>query len=240
MTETKIPKVLHYCWFGGNPKPDLVLKCIESWKKVMPDYEIKEWNESNFDVNYNNYTQKAYKGKKWAFVSDVARLVALKECGGIYLDTDMYVLKSFNDFLNFDLVLGKEDEKHISAGMIATNKENIYIKELLKYYQSISEFVTIPRVLTDIYEKTLLIIKNQNQKVKIFDPIYFYPFTAENIKSFNYKNTPKESYTVHLWNYSWGHPLNKFIKKIGLHKILKKITGFLGIKKLIKKTLKME
>lgn len=237
MTETKIPKVLHYCWFGGNPKPDLVLKCIESWKKVMPDYEIKEWNESNFDVNYNNYTQKAYKEKKWAFVSDVARLVALKECGGIYLDTDMYVLKNLDPFLVLEAFLGKEDDKNINAAIYATKKDNIFLKDLLETYdKERSNFETIPRIMTELYYKN----RDKYSSVKVFDKKYFYPFSQENIKSFNYKNTPKESYTVHLWNYSWGHPLNKFIKKIGLHKILKKITEFLGIKKLIKKTLKME
>ena len=81
----KIPKVIHYCWFGGKPKPSLVLKCIESWKRVLPGYEIKEWNESNFDINFNTYTKSAYDNKKWAFVSDVARLKALLDEGGIYL-----------------------------------------------------------------------------------------------------------------------------------------------------------
>lgn len=236
MTETKIPKVLHYCWFGGNPKPDLVLKCIESWKKVMPDYEIKEWNESNFDVNYNNYTQKAYKEKKWAFVSDVARLVALKECGGIYLDTDMYVLKNLDPLLVLEAFLGKEDDKNINAAIYATRKDNIFLKDLLETYdKERSNFETIPKIMTELYYKN----RDKYSSVKVFDKKYFYPFSQENIKDFNFNNAPKDSHTVHLWNYSWGHPLNKFIKKIGLHSLLKKITEKLKIKNFLKKILKI-
>lgn len=79
-----IPKKIHYCWFGGNPLPPLAVKCIESWKKYLPDYEIKEWNESNFDLNYNDYVREAYEAKKWAFITDVVRLYAMVTEGGIY------------------------------------------------------------------------------------------------------------------------------------------------------------
>ena len=88
-----IPKKIHYCWFGGNPLPSLAVKCIESWKKYLPDYEIKEWNESNFDLNYNDYVREAYEAKKWAFITDVVRLYAMVTEGGIYMDTDVEVLK---------------------------------------------------------------------------------------------------------------------------------------------------
>ena len=84
-----IDKVIHYCWFGGNQKSDLINRCIESWKKYCPDYQIIEWNESNFDVNMFDYTRQAYKEKKYAFVSDVARLYVVYNYGGIYLDTDI-------------------------------------------------------------------------------------------------------------------------------------------------------
>lgn len=88
-----IPKIIHYCWFGGE-KPQKVVKCIESWKKNLPDYEIKEWNKNNFDISELQYTLDAYKAHKYAFVSDVARVKALYEYGGIYLDTDVMVYKS--------------------------------------------------------------------------------------------------------------------------------------------------
>ena len=97
-----IPKKIHYCWFGGKPMPENGQKCILSWRKWLPDYEIKEWNEDNFDIHINQYCHEAYDNKKWAFVSDVARLYALVTEGGIYMDTDVEVLRSFDDLLEND------------------------------------------------------------------------------------------------------------------------------------------
>lgn len=94
-----IPKVIHYCWFGRNPLPSLAVKCIESWKKYFPDYEIKEWNENNFNVNIITYTQEAYERKKYAFVSDYARFWILYHYGGLYFDTDVEVIKPMNDII---------------------------------------------------------------------------------------------------------------------------------------------
>lgn len=235
-TGTKIPKIIHYCWFGGKEKPKMVLDCIESWKKVMPDYKIIEWNENNFNINDHQYTKLAYSQKKWAFVSDYTRLYALYNFGGIYLDTDMYVLKRFDDFLNYDLVLGKEDENHISAGMIANIKNSFFIEKVINYYNNTKIYETIPRVLTNIYNS---LNANDKEKIKVFSKDFFYPFSADNIKDFNYHNAPKGSYAVHLWNYSWGNPLNKFLKKIGIYRIIKKLTEKIGVKKIIKKLLKM-
>ena len=94
-----IPKIIHYCWFGHNPLPELALRCIDSWRKFLPDYEIREWNEDNFDVNIIPYTAEAYKQKKYAFVSDYARLWILFRYGGIYFDTDVEVIKPLNDII---------------------------------------------------------------------------------------------------------------------------------------------
>ena len=243
-----IPKVIHYCWFGNGEKGSLIEKCIQSWKDKLSDYKIVEWTESNFDVNAHQYSKRGHQMKRWAFISDYARLKILYEHGGIYLDTDMYVLKSFNDFIenNYDLVLGKEDNIHISAGMIACTAQHPYILDLLNYYDNQNQFVTIPRILTEVYEKNKNIY-NQT-KVKIFEPIYFYPFSASNIKNFKITNqennsaittAPKESYAVHMWNYSWGHPLVKLSKKLGLHSVLHTIANTFGITKLIKKLFKV-
>mgnify|MGYP004567066963 CR=1 FL=1 len=103
-----IPKIIHYCWFGGNPLPDSAIKCINSWKKFFPDYTIKEWNETNFDFNCNAYVREAYESKKWAFVSDYARFWILYHNGGIYFDTDVEVLKSFDDILDRGGFMGQE------------------------------------------------------------------------------------------------------------------------------------
>ena len=97
-----IPKIIHYCWFGGNPKPQILLNCIESWKKFCPDYEIIEWNESNFDVNFCAYSTRAYEAKKWAFVSDIARIKIIYDYGGIYLDTDVLLKNSLDNLLLYD------------------------------------------------------------------------------------------------------------------------------------------
>ena len=94
-----IPKLIHYCWFGGNPLPESAVKCIESWKKFCPDYEIVEWNESNFDLNACNYVREAYEAKKWAFVSDYARFKILYENGGLYFDTDVELIKPIDDIV---------------------------------------------------------------------------------------------------------------------------------------------
>ena len=129
-----IEKKIHYIWFGSNPLPPLAKKCIESWKKFCPDYEIVEWNETNFDVNQNIYTKEAYENKKWAFVSDYVRLYALYHHGGIYMDTDVEVLKNLDDYLNHDAFSGFESSNAIPTGIIGAKKGNYHIKQLLNEY----------------------------------------------------------------------------------------------------------
>ena len=107
-----IPKIIHYCWFGRKPLPPLAVKCIESWKKYLPDYTIKEWNEDNFDINIVPYTREAYEVGKYAFVSDYARFYILYHHGGLYFDTDVEVIRPMDDlvgrgaFLAWDVIRG--------------------------------------------------------------------------------------------------------------------------------------
>lgn len=129
-----IPKKIHYCWFGGNPLPELANRCIESWKKYCPDYEIIEWNENNFDINCCDYVREAYEAGKWAFVSDVARLYALVNYGGIYMDTDVEVICSLDSLLKYDAVSGFETEKRLQTGFMACGKCNPLFTELLEDY----------------------------------------------------------------------------------------------------------
>lgn len=110
-----IPKVIHYCWFGGNPLPVSAKKCIASWRKYLPDYEIKEWNESNFDVNIIPYTAEAYKAKKYAFVSDYARFWILYKYGGLYFDTDVEVIKNMDEIIAKGPFMGCENEAKVGA-----------------------------------------------------------------------------------------------------------------------------
>ena len=134
--EFMIPKIIHYCWFGGNPLPELAKKCIASWKIYCPDYEIKEWNESNFDLNCCDYVREAYESKKWAFVSDVARLHALVTEGGIYMDTDVEVIKPLNTLLQYSAVFGFESITSIQTGLMACEKDNPMFKEFLDEYKT--------------------------------------------------------------------------------------------------------
>ena len=146
-----IPKIIHYCWFGRNPLPQSAIKCINSWKKFFPDYEIKEWNEDNFDVNIIPYTAEAYEAKKYAFVSDYARFWILYHHGGIYFDTDVEVIKPFDDILERGPFMGREQGAFIKnicgtsyngngfgvapgLGIGATSGLELY-KEFLKSFQ---------------------------------------------------------------------------------------------------------
>lgn len=130
-----IPKIIHYCWFGRGPKNELAIKCIESWKEILPDYEIKEWNEDNFDVNLYIYAKEALENRKFAFVTDVVRLYALYTEGGIYMDTDVEVLRTFNPFLHHKMFSGFETNNTVPTGMMAAERGSIWAKELLDQYE---------------------------------------------------------------------------------------------------------
>lgn len=139
-----IPKKIHYCWFGGNPLNDVALKCIASWKKHCPGYEIIEWNEKNFDVNYNDYMRQAYESKKWAFVSDVARLKIIHEFGGFYFDTDVEIIRPIDDlrvheaFFGIEMALHRE-VPHIATGLgFGAQKNNKVVEALLHSYDNTS------------------------------------------------------------------------------------------------------
>lgn len=130
-----IPKIIHYCWFGGRPLPKSAIKCINSWKKFFPDYEIKEWNESNFDINMIPYTKEAYAAKKYAFVSDFARFWVLHEYGGIYFDTDVEVIRSMDDIIEKGSFMGAESPENVAPGLgLATEAYHPFYKRYIDYY----------------------------------------------------------------------------------------------------------
>lgn len=135
-----IPKKIHYCWFGGNPLPEDARKCIASWKKYLPDYEIKEWNETNFDIDSNLYVRQAYEARKFAFVTDYVRLYALATEGGVYMDTDVEVLKSYDPFLHHVAFSGFESSNYVGTAVMASEPEGRWIMDLLKEYEN-REFV---------------------------------------------------------------------------------------------------
>jgi len=130
-----IPNIIHYCWFGGNPLPPLAVKCIESWKTHCPDYEIKEWNEDNFDINMARYSKEAAEVGKWAFVADVVRFYVIYNYGGIYLDIDVELLKPIDRFLDTRMFLGFESSNEINTGQgFGAEKEFYLIKKMLDIY----------------------------------------------------------------------------------------------------------
>ena len=146
-----IPKTIHYCWFGGNPYPPLVEQCIDSWKGQLPDYQIKRWDESNSPIDNCRFAKHAFKIKRWAFVADYVRLYALYHEGGIYLDTDMFVLKSFDPLLQHDCFLGLEIPERASCGIIGAVQHHRFIGEILQQYESLKSkrLVLIPRRFTE-------------------------------------------------------------------------------------------
>ena len=137
-----IPKIIHYCWFGRGPMPELAEKCIASWHKFMPNYEYKLWNEDNFDVNSVPYTKEAYEARKFAFVTDYVRLWALYTEGGIYMDTDVEILKPLDDLLHLSAFTGYEGSKTQPpvTGLMASKAGGKWVKEQLESYNG-SHFI---------------------------------------------------------------------------------------------------
>ena len=132
-----VPKIIHYCWFGRGSMPQLAIDCIESWHKYMPDWEYKLWNEDNFDVNCNQYVKEAYEARKFAFVTDYVRLYALKTDGGVYMDTDVEVLKAYDDTLmSLPAFTGYEGSKNMPpvTGTMASEPNGEWVAEQLAYY----------------------------------------------------------------------------------------------------------
>lgn len=158
-----IPKVIHYCWFGGNPLPKLAKKCIKSWKKYCPDYEIIRWDESNFDVSAAPlYVRQAYEAKKWAFVTDYVRLKLVYDHGGIYLDTDVELIKPLDSLLNHKAYFGFEDEINVATGLgFGAEKSAPILAEMM------ADYADIPFILEDgSYDYTACPVRNTGILVK--------------------------------------------------------------------------
>ena len=209
--ENKIPKVIHYCWFGRGEKPKLAKKCIKSWKKYLPDYEIKEWNEDNFDINSNQYVKEAYEAKKYAFVSDYVRFYALYNYGGIYMDTDVEVLRSLDCFLYNKAFIGFENDKYVAPGLIlGAEKHNPIIKKMYESYSNkrfllddgTYNLTTVVEYVTDILKQHGLICNNTIQEldsIKVYSKTYFCPLTYNSIQ----KDFSDDTYTIHHFAASW-------------------------------------
>lgn len=200
-----IPKIIHYCWFGRRKKPNEVLKMINSWKKVLPEYEIKEWNESNFNIENYPYSKEAYLSGNFAFVSDVCRLEVLYKYGGIYLDTDVEVLKTFTPFLSEESFLGYEVEETewIGLGIIGAQPEEEWINYFLDYYRN-NHFInfsghTVRTANTKIFSLSIYPSMPKEIRPKIYPADIF---CANNWHIGKY-NVTKDTVTVHHLARSW-------------------------------------
>ena len=199
-----IPKIIHCVWFGKGEMNDRAKHCIETWKKVLPDYKIMKWTEDNFDINYNDFTKHSYENKKYAFTSDVARLWALDKYGGIYMDTDVEVYKPLDEFLNNEGFIGFEDTNYLSTAVIGAEEFNPVIEYLLDFYDCIdfkeypvwTDYIkyqeTSPCIVSNLMELLGLNRNNTEQEIKHFK---IYPN--------NYFHTKDEGYTYHSYNGSW-------------------------------------
>ena len=207
-----IPKKLHYCWFGGNPLPEDVKGYIASWRKYCPDYEIIEWNESNFDINCCAYVKEAYEAKKWAFVTDYVRLYALYNHGGIYMDTDVEVVKTFDDLLDCQAFMCFETDKLVSIGKVGAKKASNLIKEILETYEGkhfLQEdgsytITTNLHVVTSVLREKYNLRLNGNAQV-LDDNICIYPMDYFIAKSYRlgWIQANECTYAIHHYHSSW-------------------------------------
>ena len=240
-----IPKIIHYCWFGRNPLPKLAQKCIASWKKYCPDYKIIEWNEDNFDINCCDYTKEAYEAQKWAFVTDYVRLYVLVKHGGIYMDTDVELIRPIDSFLSCNAFSGFESSGQIPTGIMAAEQNQLLFRELLHEYDDIHfrnedgslNMTTNVQRITNTCLKYGLVLNNSKQTIQGFT---FFPmdyFCTKDAVTRKLNITPN-SVAIHHFDGSWMQPDRKLVKTITdlfgyrITKVLIKIKHFLkGLKK---------
>lgn len=217
-----IPKIIHYCWFGKGEMPPLAQKCILSWNKYLGDYKLILWDENSFDIDSVQYVREAYKSKKYAFVTDYVRLHALYHYGGIYMDTDVEVLKPLDQFLCYPAFSGFEDEKSIPTGIMASEKGGEWVKTQLDYYKNKSfikldgslDLTTNVATITNLMVAEGFILNNKTQNFKdiitIFPKDYFCPKSYSTGELELTSNT----HTIHHFAGSWVPRASKLKAKI--------------------------
>lgn len=248
-----IPKIIHYCWFGRNPLPDFAIKCIESWRKYLPDHEIKEWNEDNFDVNSITYTQQAYKRKMYAFVSDYARFWILYHYGGVYFDVDVELIRPLTPILKKGPYMGLESNNTINVGIYNGNNLGVacnpglgmaaepnmsFCKELLDGYQTLKFIYPSGATNTKTvvsYTSEMLIKHGYNRTINdiqqcggftIYPQQYFCPHINKKNNEIDIK---PETYSIHHYAATWVNSGMKF--KGFISQILEKLLPSFALKK---------
>ncbi len=231
----RIPKIVHYCWFGGGEKPDNIKAYIETWKEKMPGYTFMEWNEQNFDVkNSISYVRQAYEAKKYAFVSDYVRIQALYQFGGVYFDTDVEVKKPFEEYLEEkSMVLGFESARSLLTAFIAAEKEHPYINEFLQSYRELhflkEDGSYDMTVINDRFSRLMErkgVDLNRNEYQELPGDISVYPeeyFCGFDVNNWHESITDKTC-TVHYMNSSWVS--GKQGMKRNIIQTLQKILGY--------------
>ena len=228
-----IPKFIHYCWFGRNPLPPLAEKCIASWRKFLPDYEIKEWNEDNFDVSILSYTADAYSAGKYAFVSDYARFWVLNRYGGVYFDTDVEIIRSMDDvlargaFMGFELASQERLAVNPGLGMAAEPGLHFY-QEILSRYEtmsfsredgSLNPYTMIPMV-TELLVAAGLKGDGTIEHISgidVYPPDWFNPFDYLTGRLRKTENTR----SIHWFAKSWMEP--EAVWKVFVKRVLRRI-----------------
>lgn len=207
-----IQKTIHYCWFGGGEFSPIVNQCMKSWQECLADFTIKQWDESNSPLDDNIFIKDAYKAGYWAFVSDYVRLYALHREGGIYLDTDMFILKSLDDFLECEAFLGMENPGTANCSILGSRPGHDFTAAAMKAYGGLvfsrKSPVTIPNVVSNILKTYGLQKADRRQEVfgvTVYPTTYFYPWPyLESLASTDYRDyIQSETVAVHLWEKSW-------------------------------------
>lgn len=214
-----IPKIIHYCWFGRGEKPELAKKCIASWKKFCPDFEICEWNEDNCDYLAMSFMAEAYAAKKYAFVSDVMRLIVLEQYGGVYFDTDVEVVRSISPLLNDEGFIGFENDQFVNSGQaMAAVPHQPVVQAMIEEYKKLHfanadgtvNAVGCPHLNSDVLERFGLVRNGREQMVAgihVYPADYFNPLDSVTGKLTKKENT----YSIHWYSMSWL-PKHKQIK----------------------------
>jgi len=206
-----IPKTVHYCWFGNGKKPELVEKCIASWHRHLPDYTFIEWNEKNFDPDINIFVRQAYDNRNYAFVSDYARAYALYNCGGIYLDTDVEILKNFDPLLTHEIFLGFEEGAFIGTCVMGAQKGRKLFEAYMRHYdntqykQPDGSFYRNTNVVLMTDMLTSLGLQKNNEFQLLPGGIAVYPLTY--FSAYDYINSiayiTGETYSIHHFAQLW-------------------------------------
>lgn len=202
-----IPKKIHYCWFGGTDLPKKAKKCIESWKKYCPDYEIIEWNENNIDIHMNPYTSMCYEQRKFAFLTDYIRLLVIREYGGIYLDTDVEIIKNLDPLLQNKAYFGFEDMEYVNTGMgFGAVANSRIVNEMLLEYNEILDakhgVISCPLLNTKTLLKSGLVLDGSYQEhadYTVFPIDYLNPYDCKTGNLIKTQNT----YSIHWCSMSW-------------------------------------